>query len=67
MSKSQHKKKLARLFNLLRAEKLAYEMDRVLYPVPSVASNERMKVRAGRISKSALFAGIALSVSLGDL
>ena len=67
MTRSQHKKELARLFNLRRAERLACEMDRVLYPVPSVASNERMKVRADRISKAALVAGIALAANIGDL
>ena len=61
MTRSQHKKKLARLFNLRRAEQLAYEMDRALYPTSSVARNERMKARADRIIKSALAAGITLA------
>ena len=67
MSNSQHKKKLARLFNLRRAEQLAYEMDRALYPAPETAHVQRMRARSGRIRKADLVAGIALAASLGDL
>ena len=65
MGNSQIKKNRAKLFNLHRAEKLAYEMDSQLFPAPKTTHKERMQVRSGRISKNILMVGIALSASMG--
>jgi hypothetical protein len=64
MTNSQIKKNRAKLFNLLRAEKLAYEMDRKLFPAPKTTHKGRMQVRADRISQQAILCGIALVVSI---
>lgn len=53
MTKSQFKKKQARLFNLRRAETQAYEMDRTLFPKPRTRSisgrNKKSVVREGHL------------------
>jgi hypothetical protein len=67
MTNSQFKKKQAKLFNLRRAESLAYEMDKKLFPVPKTTHRERMNTRSGRISKLTMLAGIALASSVGDI
>ena len=60
MSNSQYKKERARLFNLHKAEKLAYEMDRQLFPPAKTARDKH----AARISKAALVSGIGLVFTL---
>jgi hypothetical protein len=64
MTNSQFKKKQAKLFNLRRAERLAYEMDKQLFPAPKTTHRERMSIRSNRISKQAILAGIALATSI---
>jgi hypothetical protein len=64
MTNSQYKKHQAYLFNMERAERLAYEMDRVLFPPPQTRHRERMTVRSNRISKQAILCGIALASSM---
>jgi len=59
MTKSQYKKQQAHLFNMERAERLAYEMDRVLFPVPRTTHRQRVEVRSDRISKQVLIAWLA--------
>ena len=60
MTKSQFKKNQARLFNLRRDEKLAYKMDRQLFPAPKTTHRERMSIRSNGISKIAILSSIAL-------
>ena len=64
MTKSQFKKKQAKLFNLRRAERLAYEMDRQLFPATKTTHVQRMKIRQDRFRKVSLMAGIALASSI---
>jgi hypothetical protein len=64
MTNSQFKKKQAKLFNLRRDERLAYEMDKVLFPSPQTTHRGRMTVRYNRISKQAILCGIALATSI---
>jgi len=64
MTNSQWKKKQAKLFNLRRAERLAYEMDKVLFPPPATTHPHRMSTRNGRLSKTILLTGIALAASI---
>jgi hypothetical protein len=60
MTKSQHKKYLARLFNLRRAEQLAYKMDAELFPKAKTRAQHSWYGRSSRLSRTALLAGIAL-------
>jgi hypothetical protein len=65
MTNSQFKKNRAKLFNLRRAENLAYEMDRQLFPAPKTTHRERMDIRSKKISKQAiLICGMALAASI---
>ena len=64
MTNSQYKKHQAYLFNMERAERLAYEMDKVLFPAPITTHEGRMEVRASRINKASLISAIALSTVL---
>jgi hypothetical protein len=64
MTNSQFKKKQAKLFNLRRDERLAYEMDKVLFPSPQTTHRGRMTARSNRISKQAILCGIALATSI---
>jgi hypothetical protein len=64
MTNSQYKKHQAYLFNMERAERLAYEMDKVLFPSPQTTHRGRMTERSNRISKQAILCGRALSSSM---
>lgn len=64
MTKSQHKKYLARLFNLRRDERLAYEMDRELFPVHRSPRKSGTCITGGRISKQALVTALTLVAHL---
>jgi hypothetical protein len=66
MTNSQFKKKQAKLFNLRRAESLAYEMDKQLFPAPKTTHRERMDIRSNRRSKLTLLAGIAIASSISS-
>ena len=55
MTNSQFKKHKAHLFNVRRAERLAYEMDKVLFPKAGTRSI------SGRLSKQALFTSLTVA------
>ena len=61
MTNSQLKKKRAHIFNMERAERLAGEMDRKLFPVPKARRRQGMDARMARSTKVSLMALIALS------
>ena len=56
MTSSQFKKHKAHLFNVRRAERLAYEMDKVLFPKPGT------RRISGRTSTIVLVTALAMSV-----
>ena len=56
MTNSQFKKHKAHLFNVRRAERLAYEMDKVLFPKTGTRSI------SGRTSTIGLVTALAMSV-----
>ncbi len=64
MTNSQYKKRQVYLFNMERAERLAYEMDAQLFPKPRLTHREGMQVRKSRIKKHAVLMGIALAASI---
>jgi hypothetical protein len=64
VTKTQHKKYLARLFNLRRDEKLAYEMDGKRFP--KATHHRRMNQQSDKISKNVLLMALALSAGIGE-
>jgi hypothetical protein len=65
MTRTQNKKRKAHLFNLRRAERLAYEMDAQLFPVPVTTLEQRRRItRNGRLSKLGLITVLAAAMSI---